>query len=200
MPTGYTANVVDGRVTDFRTFALDCARAFGACVELRDEGGGGEKIPEEFHPSTYHLEACLRDQQRQRDVCAMSDAECEAAALRAYTDEVARRSKSLQRDADENERLYSMLRKVESWVPPTTEHIELKNFMIQQLTVSLNQHYERPMPVLLSGAVWRQAELARLEKSIAYLKAEHAKEEDRARGRTRWVRELRDSLPEPTRG
>jgi len=53
MPTGYTDKINEG--ITFKTFALNCARAFGACVEFRDEGGGGEVIPEVFHPSDYHL-------------------------------------------------------------------------------------------------------------------------------------------------
>ena len=36
---------------------MNCARAFGACVELRDEPGGGDRIPEAFEPSDYHLKA-----------------------------------------------------------------------------------------------------------------------------------------------
>jgi hypothetical protein len=37
MPTGYTAGVADGTITEFREYALLCARAFGACIMLRDE-------------------------------------------------------------------------------------------------------------------------------------------------------------------
>lgn len=40
MPTGYTADIKDG--IDFKTYAMNCARAFGACVMLRDEPGGGD--------------------------------------------------------------------------------------------------------------------------------------------------------------
>lgn len=37
MPTGYTASVQEGKVTEFRDFAMECARAFGALVMMRDE-------------------------------------------------------------------------------------------------------------------------------------------------------------------
>lgn len=33
MPTGYTAAIADG--IDFKTFAMNCTRALGACVTLR---------------------------------------------------------------------------------------------------------------------------------------------------------------------
>jgi hypothetical protein len=54
MPTGYTADIKNG--ISFKTFAMNCARAFGACVTLRDEPGGGDKIPEAFEASTYHAQ------------------------------------------------------------------------------------------------------------------------------------------------
>ena len=37
MPTGYTSGVATGEIKDFKTYALQCARAFGACIMLRDE-------------------------------------------------------------------------------------------------------------------------------------------------------------------
>lgn len=55
MPTGYTADVADGKITDFVEYALQCARAFGACIMLRDEPISSE-IPE-FQPSDYNANA-----------------------------------------------------------------------------------------------------------------------------------------------
>ncbi len=55
MPTGYTAAVQNGTVTRFADFAMNCARAFGALVELRDEMDA--PIPDTFKPSTHHSES-----------------------------------------------------------------------------------------------------------------------------------------------
>ena len=52
MPTGYTAGVATGEIKDFKTYALQCARAFGACIMLRDEPMSDE-IPE-FKPSDHY--------------------------------------------------------------------------------------------------------------------------------------------------
>ena len=35
MPTGYTAELIE-KGMEFNDFVLTCARAFGACIELRD--------------------------------------------------------------------------------------------------------------------------------------------------------------------
>lgn len=60
MPTGYTAGVADGKVTDFRTFALQCARQFGACIMQRDEATS--VLPRHREPSVLY-EKMLRDAQ-----------------------------------------------------------------------------------------------------------------------------------------
>jgi hypothetical protein len=37
MPTGYTAEILDGKVTTFREFAQKCMRAFESTIHMRDE-------------------------------------------------------------------------------------------------------------------------------------------------------------------
>ena len=54
MPTGYTAEVQKG--ISFDKYALNCARAFGALVSMRDEPSDKE-IPEKLEPSDYHFKA-----------------------------------------------------------------------------------------------------------------------------------------------
>lgn len=51
MPTGYTWDIKD-EIT-FEQFIMNCARAFGALVEMRDEPRD-KKIPDELKPSDYH--------------------------------------------------------------------------------------------------------------------------------------------------
>ena len=36
MATGYTFNVVDGQITTLSDFAMQCARAFGLLIDMRD--------------------------------------------------------------------------------------------------------------------------------------------------------------------
>lgn len=52
MPTGYTSYI--GQGCDFKTFAMKCARAFGACIDMRDSSLDAQ-IPDSFEPSRYHL-------------------------------------------------------------------------------------------------------------------------------------------------
>lgn len=55
MPTGYTAAVCDGKITEFPAFALQCARAFGALITMRDDAMNAP-IPEEIKPDTSYYD------------------------------------------------------------------------------------------------------------------------------------------------
>jgi len=37
MPSGFTSDIYDGKKITFKDFTLKCARAFGACIHLRDD-------------------------------------------------------------------------------------------------------------------------------------------------------------------
>jgi hypothetical protein len=37
MPTGYTCDVQNGKVTELKDYLLDCSRGFGALIHMRDE-------------------------------------------------------------------------------------------------------------------------------------------------------------------
>ena len=63
MPTGYTASVADGRVTEFAPFALQCARAMGALIMMRDEPHDAP-IPERFEASDYYSKSLAEARER----------------------------------------------------------------------------------------------------------------------------------------
>lgn len=81
MPTGYTSGVAVGKVTDFREFALQCARAFGACISLSDESSD-TPIPEEFKPDSANSEKVLSAIEAKDKAYAMTLAEAEFHLIR----------------------------------------------------------------------------------------------------------------------
>lgn len=196
MPTGYTSDIYEGKDITFRDFALQCARAFGALIEMRDHPMDAP-IPDEFKPSDYH--------QRK-----LTDARNVLAAAQGWSDEVAerlahedymarnrawtdRRDAALEREVRYN----AMLAKVEAWQPPTEQHVELKSFMVQQITESMKfdcsmTYDEEPLP--LTGDEYRRATMARALKDIDYHTEQYAQDVERAEQRTRWVKALRESL------
>jgi hypothetical protein len=196
MPTGYTADINDG--ISFETYALNCARAFGACVTLRDERGGGEIIPDEFLPSDYYLVAAQKARNELAALNAMSSAELERAAFGAWTDAEIRRLMGLEEKRNLRIAYENMLAEVSAWTPPTPDHVGLREFMCSQIEESIkwdcnDGYYSTPTPKL-SGSDWAAERRAKLEHDIQYHEEEYEKEVLRTTQRTEWIRALRNSL------
>lgn len=196
MPTGYTADIKDG--IDFKTYAMNCARAFGACVMLRDEPGGGDLIPDAFEPSDYHLKAVEKARGELAALEAMTPAECERAAAKAWDDAETSRLMRLADYRKQREAYEAMLAKAAAWKAPTPDHEGLRKFMCEQIEQSINfdcnESYCSAPTARLTGEAWAAAERARCVSDVQYHEKEHAGEVSRAATRTEWVRALRAAL------
>ena len=196
MPTGYTADIKDG--IDFKTYAMNCARAFGACVMLRDEPGGGDRIPDAFEPSDYHLKAVEKARGELAALDTMTPPELERAATRAWDDAETSRLMYLEDNRKQRAAYEAMLVKVKAWAPPTPDHTGLHEFMRTQIEQSIKfdcgGDYGKTPTVRLTGAIWAAERRAKLVRDLQYHEREHAGEVDRAATRTEWVRALRAAL------
>jgi hypothetical protein len=191
MPTGYTADVGEGKITTLRQFALRCARGMGACVTMRDDPFDAA-IPDKFKPDlSYH--------QRERDAAkalleqveALSAAECEARAEASYAEQLAYHEKYEAEKNIVNDRYRNMLAAVRDW---ETEAEGIKDFMIQQLEISISDYSSMP-PKRLTGDEWLKSERSDALHSIAYHERSIAEEIHRVEMRNLWLAALRRSLP-----
>lgn len=199
MPTGYTAAILE-RDIDFPTFAMDCARGMGACIMLRDDGGGGEKIPEKFEARTWNQEQLLAAEARIEKVKAMSQAECATAAREEYEQGEADRKEGLREANQAIKRIEAMIAKVNAWNPPTPDHVNFKKFMLEQLEMTLSsdgkwrlEYYSAPCREKTAEG-WRAAQIESALHDIGYHTKAHAEEVSRTNSRTEWVQQLRKSL------
>ncbi len=196
MPRGYTADVKYG--ISFSVFAMNCARAFGACATLRDEEGGGQHIPEKFEPSDYHSKELLKSLEKLNSLRAMLPHDCEEAAESEYIKSEEGRVKRLAENSAQIESYRNMLESVRFWSVPTDNHVKLKEFMIEQLESSIkfddmSDYYNKPTEKL-TGQKWLEREIESTIKSINYHEDGNKKEIERAEERTAWVSALRESL------
>lgn len=197
MPTGYTADVADGKITDLRSFATLCARGMGALVMMRDEPWDAP-IPERFEPSGYNAEK-LAEAKAERDrLYAMSDAEAEASAKAEYAAKVDAKAKYLADKRERRSRYEGMIAQVEPWQRAPEG---LKEFMLDQLRSGMNfdcppdeRYFDEPE--LLTGPEWLKKRLAKVQRDIEYHATEDAKERVRTDGRNAWIAQLRASLAE----
>lgn len=197
MPTGYTADVQSGKVSEFKDFALQCARAFGALITMRDDPMDAP-IPDEFKPSDYYADSLKTSQARIAELEAMTPAQVEAAAQQAFKEATREKARWLAEKSEERGRYEAMIAKVNAWTPPTDDHVGLKAFMIEQLRDSIKfdcgdgSYWSEPKS--MTGAEWLATEMKRARERLSYDKQHIADERKRAEDRTAWVRALKQSL------
>jgi hypothetical protein len=195
MATGYTYCIKNG--IKFEDFVMKCARAFGACVTLRDDMDA--PIPDKFEPSLYHLKAVEDSKQRLKELMGMTLREAEIHAEEYYDKAVKTREERLKECKRLEKKYKAMLEKVRAWKAPTADHEELKAFMIMQITESIQSDCNTKwiladQPEKISGVVWKQNRIKDARASIAYHRAEHMHEIERCDSRTKWIKDLRKSL------
>jgi len=195
MPTGYTADVGDGKVTDFAKFAMQCARNFGALILMRDDPMD-TPVPEKFEPSDYNLLRLEEQRRRLIEFEAMTPEEATRQCRSEHQKEMESWQERKERRTLKRQRYEQMLSKVRSWQCPP-DHVNLKDFMIDQLMESIkwdcDDTYDLPSKPL-DVDTWRGMRIAAIRKDIEYHQEQYAKEVQRTNDRNEWVRQLRESL------
>lgn len=196
MPTGYTAAIADD--ISFRDFVMQCARSRGALIEMRD-CPLSTPIPKRFEPSDYHIKQQQRAENEVQRLLKITEEEAEIEAQRDYEKECADNAQSIEKTINLRRKYEAMLEQVKAWKPPTTEHIELKQFMIDQIVDSMKfdcstSYYTRYQPQRLTGADWLKKKLDAATDNCKYHQDAYHKEVARVESRNQWVKELKESL------
>lgn len=203
MPTGYTAGIIDGKITTFPQFAKRCMRAFGACMHMRDDNMDKEYEPR--IPSDYHIKELEKARAKVKQVESLSDVQIVKIVTKKLEGE---KSKHLEQIAEINKaktKLEEILNKALEFKPPTAEHEALKLFMVDQLRITLDHdadpsYYEKRLAqiqVELKSINATQARLSMMEdanKNIAYHLERHEEEVKRCADSNAWVESLLGAL------
>jgi hypothetical protein len=202
MPTGYTSDIAKG--ISFEEFALGCARAFGACIDMRDDPMD-TPIPEKFEPSSYNTRQYYEAVKEKKAFDALSQPKRKI-KFEAYRDEkIEYLQKSIAEKKALKKKYKAMLEKAKKFDPPTKEHVNFKNFMISQLNESMDfdcdySHSQKELNEALTYTggynfeIWEMNQLTMLARDIEYHKKEQAEENERACTRTDWVKTLRAAI------
>ncbi len=196
MPTGYTHDVQTGKVTDFNEFALGCAKAFGACITMRDEPSD-KPIPDEFDVDTeFYDERIAAALEGVDSISSMSDEDCEKEAFTDFQQNVTDFEKRAKENENERLRYKRMLAEVRAWTPPTEDHDSLKSFMEKQLLESIDWDcgHNGKYPTRETGKEWRDREFAAAERTLEISTKSRDEEIERVGTRNQWIKDLRDSL------
>lgn len=194
MPTGYTTAIADG--ISFEEYALQCARAFGALVEMRDEPASAP-IPESFVPSTYHQRKLEQAHAELERVSALSEADIAQAAEADFQSTLTSHRARLKRAADLMAKYEEMLGKIRALEAPSPDHVEYKAFMESQILESIkfdcNTKHDVE-PVREEPEQWLESTLSQLRDDLTYYEEHQRQEVERTHGRNQWVKALRESL------
>ena len=203
MPTGYTAGIIDGDIKTFKEYAVLCMRAFGATIHMRDDSLDTKYEPR--LPSDYHKQSYEDLIQKLITTKKITPSEY----VKEYTTKVTNRIKESKALIVKLKKtkvvLDEMLGKTLKYVPPTNEHIGIRDFMVKQLQETIEYdtdyvYYEEKIKSLekslinIDGEKLRQEEIDDTLKSIDYHKVEYEKELKRVEESNKWVTEFLNSL------
>jgi hypothetical protein len=199
MPTGYTCDVQNGKVTELKDYLLDCSRSFGALIHMRDERMDTPIKLREV--SDYHLESLNKAKKDYDEFLLKSDEEIQKMLDDSYERSLKEKEEGLKRFDQQRKRYGDMLAKVESWEIPTEEHKNLKKFAIQQLKDSIDfdcsdshRDYYLTEPHKDTVEVYKTWKLDRLLKDIEYHSKEYKEECKRVKEANQWITDLYDSF------
>lgn len=196
MPTGYTADVKDGKITTLGQFVWRCARNFGALIAMRDSPMDTpiteDAVSDRYGARIAELESEIAT------LKAMTPGELEdhVAKLRAETREF--NANQARTQATERERYEAMLAQAEAWQAPSPDHEGLRKFMVSQLRESIefdcgHAPYCRPIPGPASD--WRDARIVELRADIVRQGEYEAKERAAVASRNGWIGALKAAVP-----
>lgn len=199
MPTGYTADLYDGKDVSLRDFVLRCSRAMGAAVMLRDHDPRVVPTPENISPGVSYTARRLAEAKGELEKWK----NLVGPGLLAETESFnAKQREARKEDEAKRQRIAnaytSMIEQVEAWDPPTPDHEPLKEFMLEQLRHSLKfdasptdpKWYAEYMPQDL-----RDQKIGNLTQEIERLEKDVVEEREREASRIQWVVDLYASLP-----
>ena len=200
MPTGYTDDVMQGKITELKDYAMLCARAFGACIMMRDEPFD-TPIPEEFEPSSYHKDRLKKSQEELESFTNKSPKEL----FQVFEEYKTSQKEFLLKEVEEKNnyklRYEKMLEKARSYNPPSIDHYEFKEFMVNQLVDSINfdcdtSYYINAINALeaLDFKQWALYKQEDLLNNIEHHTRLYKEEEERTNSRNEWISKLRESL------
>jgi hypothetical protein len=191
MPSGHTCKIATGM--NFKEFAIDCGKAFGANIMLRDSPRDTE-IPV-YEPSQYNLECLERSEKKLAKFLELSDEDLQKLLDEEYTETV---RGIISRNEESNilrKKYENILEQVNEFVPPTEEHIHYKEFMQTQLVDSIRfDCHISEIPEKSDLNSWKAENLEWIRRDISYHTKGNLEEIGRTNARNKWNSDLFEAL------
>jgi len=198
MPSGYTAIIGDKKDVTFKEFTVQCARAFGACVMQRDDP---MDVPPQKQSVDAYYEDGLKNATRELNTFLKTPKKEMLVKLKKEIQDKNKKveiynAKQLKEKAELKERYTSMLKKVEAWQPPTSDHEGLKKFMIQQIneSISWDCNVYPDHPISESVREYYNTKLEDFKDTVKNAQKRYDEELNMVTTRNKWIDDLYKSI------
>lgn len=139
MPTGYTAYIENGDITTGKDFLTLCCRAFGACIDMKDELLS-KTLPEKFEPDSYYKERYDKAKLQLEGIKNLTKEEVIERINSERKDREESITSQIKKQEDTNAKYLKVRNEVKTWIPPTSEHVSLKKFALEQINMSIRNY------------------------------------------------------------
>ena len=203
MPTGYTAGILDGKITTFPQFAKQCMRAFGATIHMRDDDMDAEF--QERTPSDYHTKEIAKAKQSLKDAEVLSDEVIIANKKKELEESKQYHIKSIEKAKIDTKNMNAILKEVNAWQPPTSEHTGIKDFMADQIVKTIDfdcktKYHDEGLAkvelelLTLNAKSIREEMIAKAKKDFEHHTKEYNADAERCEKSNQWVSDFINSL------
>jgi hypothetical protein len=204
MPTGYTAGIIDGEITTFEQFATQCTRAFGATIHMRDNPLDSPYEPRT--PSEYYVNSLQSQREKLEETKTMTDEAIVRDFENLLNDSLKYHERELEKTKVNLGRLNSIMESAKSWVPPTEDHEGVRDYMIDQLEITIKAdgdpsyhvnkivQAKKELEEGIDPKVYREEKIKESEDRIAYYEGEVQKELERCKQSNDWMDKFLESI------
>jgi hypothetical protein len=204
MPTGYTAGIIDGKITTFEQFATQCSRAFGATIHMRDNPLDSPYEPRT--PSEYYVNSLQSQREKLEETKTMTDEAIVQDFETLLKDRLEYHERELEKTKVNLGRLNSIMESAKSWVPPTEDHEGVRDYMIDQLEITIKAdgdpsyhvnkivQAKKELEEGIDPKVYREEKIKEIEDRISYYGGEVQKELERCKQSNDWMDKFLESI------
>ncbi|MCK9447138.1 hypothetical protein M0Q50_09830 [bacterium] len=203
MPTGYTCGILDGSIKDFKEFATVCMRAFGATIHMRDDDL--TKSYEPRIPSDYYKRSLDDSIKKLKNINKLTDDEIVEEEKKSLEKYIIDYNKYIIEKKNNKKLLSNFLKEAYEFEPPTEEHVEFRNFMIDQIQKTIvgdcnYKYYEKEIAIIterlnnIDPIELRNKKIEFLNEDIIRAKQSYQEEIDRCNLSNNWVTDLTRTL------
>lgn len=144
MPTGYTSFIEDGKVKTAKQFLHLCLRAFGVCINMRDDSlkltdDYTEDISKGYQEDiNYHKKQLTSAEKKLSEIQSMTEEELCKKYIKDTSDNVQYYLKAEDKRSQSNKKYLEIRNAIETW-DCNPEFQSIKDFALNQIDISMDK-------------------------------------------------------------